>query len=296
MTIEATIAIKVDNTYLGEGALWYAPRQVLYWVDIMRPCVYRYDPATGENKTYPMPSPVGTVVVRESGGLVVALETGFAHLDETTGDVTMLTPVEADLKGTRFNDGKCDPGGRFWAGSIPYNYAADGAIASLYRMDHDLSVHRMRENVGCSNGIVWTADRRTMYYIDSFLKRVDAYGYDNATGAVSNQRVAFEVDKTLGTPDGMSIDVEDKLWIALYNGSGVCRFDPATGEVLERVHCPGSPRTTSCAFGGANLTTLYITSATEGMDEKQKADFPDAGALYVAEVGVQGTEAFTFCG
>lgn len=295
MAVEAKVVIPI-NTSLGEGALWHAQQQVLYWVDIMGKRVYRFDPATGENRAYETPSPVGTVVVRESGGLVIAIETGFAHLDEQTGKIAMLADVEADMTNTRFNDGKCDTAGRFWAGSIPYRYADDGPIASLYRMNADLSVHPIRHEVGCSNGIVWTSDRRTMYYIDSFLKRVDVYDYDHATGDVANPRVAFEVAPEYGTPDGMTIDADDRLWIAMYGGSGVVCFDPATGQEVSRVHCPGSPRTTSCAFGGRDLKTLYITSATEGMSDDEKAKLPNAGALFAAEVDAVGAESFTFAG
>ena len=211
---------------LGEGSLWYPPAQVLYWVDIMGRKVHIYDPGTGENRSIDVPQDVGTVVTRESGGLMLAVRDGFASLDTDTGTMTMLKEIKAD--GIRFNDGKCDPAGRFWAGTMAYDII-EGA-GKCYCLDPDLTVRTMIENVTISNGLVWTSDRKTMYFVDSTTYEVAGFDYDLATGNISNRRVVAEVDRDLGVPDGMTIDDRDRVWVAIYGGSRVICWDPVTGE------------------------------------------------------------------
>ena len=278
---------------LGEGAVWDSEKQVLYWVDIMGCKVYIYDPQTGENKGFDTPSHVGTVVTRESGGLMLALTEGFAALDTDSGQVEYLQKVEGEYPDNRFNDGKCDPAGRFWAGTMPYK-GGDGG--SLYRLDTDGSVHHQFGGVGCSNGLVWTSDNSTFYYIDTHKRRVDAFDYELATGAISNRRTAFECDPEKGFPDGCTIDEEDMIWIAFWGGGRVGRYNPATGECLENIEIPGAKQITSCAFGGANLNELYITSASEGLSDEKMIEQENAGSLFRHQVSVKGVKAPAFKG
>jgi len=276
---------------LGEGAIWDNKRQVLYWVDIDPGLVHVYDPGTRKDRSISVGQSVGTVVPRRSGGLMLAVRNGFMFLDPETDKTSLLVkPVGHDPE-NRFNDGKCDPAGRFWAGTMETTICK----GALFRLDTDLSVHRILDNVGCSNGLTWTLDKKTMYYIDTNTARIDAFDYDNATGTISNRHTIVKVPETFGLPDGMTMDVDEKLWVAHWEGGCVCRWDPATGRLLRKITLPAA-LTTSCAFGGPNLDTLYITSATTGLDAAALAKQPKAGGLFSVDPGVSGLPALSFEG
>jgi len=276
---------------IGEGAIWY--NDVLYWVDIPPGKVFMYDPDRGTNREIEVGQMVGTVVPRERGGLAVAVENGFALLDPQSGMVTHLHNPEIGKSANRMNDGKCDPAGRFWAGTM--DRAEEQASGSLYCMNADHTVHRRLGEVTISNGIVWTRDARTMYYIDSPTCRVDAFDFDPDTGAISNQRAAISIPQELGWPDGMAIDEEDNVWIAMWAGSAVTRWDPRTGKQIGAIEVPAS-QVTSCAFGGPNLDELYITCARHDLSEEQLRKEPHAGGLFKAQPGVRGQPASAFKG
>ncbi len=288
------VKILVDvHALIGEGALWDEAQGVLYWVDILSNKLYIYDPASGENRAFDVGQHVGTVVLRASGGVMLAVYDGFAAYDLESQKLTLISDPEADLSNNRFNDGKCDPAGRFWAGTMAYsNQTTQG---SLYRLDTDLSVHKMLGNIGISNGIVWSLDQQTMYYIDSKAYTVRAFDYANATGDISNERVVITVPREMSLPDGMAIDAEGMLWVAHFGGSAVRRWDPNTGQVLAAIELPAK-QITSCAFGGPNLDTLYITSGANGLDEAALAKQPHAGALFAVKPGVRGVPTFKFAG
>ena len=224
---------------------------------------------------------------------MLALHHGFGSLDLDTERVEIVASPEQVVPAHRFNDGKCDPAGRFWAGTL----ALDGTpeVASLYRLDADKSVHKMLGQVTCSNGIVWTLDNKTMYYIDTALRRVDVFDYDLESGDISGRRTAFAVPSEMGYPDGSTLDSEGMLWVALWQGGAVSRWNPGTGELLQVVKVP-APNVTSCAFGGLGLDRLYITTARNGMSEEALAEYPLAGGLFCADVGVTGMPAFGFAG
>lgn len=281
------------HALVGEGALWDEQAQLLYWVDILSNMLYRYDPATGENQRWDVGEHVGTVVLRESGGVLLALHDGFAAFALESHQLTLIADPEADQPGNRFNDGKCDPAGRFWAGTMAYeNQTTQG---SLYRLDADLRVHKMVGDIGISNGIVWNEAADTMYYIDSMAYNVRAFDYDNATGDLANERVVIRVEKRMGLPDGMAIDAEGMLWVAHFGGSCVRRWNPQNGALLEQIDLP-TAQITSCAFGGPDLDILYITSAANGYREADFAREPHAGGLFAAKPGVQGVPSFRFAG
>ncbi len=288
------VELLVDaHALVGEGPIWDAEKGVLYWVDILSSMLYEYNPVTRENRTYAVGQHVGTVVPRASGGLMLALYDGFAAFDPVTQQLTLLADPEAHLPGNRFNDGKCDPAGRFWAGTMAYT--DQGTQGSLYRMDADLSVHKMLGDIAISNGIVWSADNATMYYIDSLAMTVRAFDYTLTTGDIANERVVIRVQEGMGLPDGMAIDAEGMLWVAHFGGSCVRRWHPQTGEVLDKIDLPAS-QITACAFGGPDLGTLYITSAANGFDAQAMAKEPHAGALFQVVPGVKGTPTFAFAG
>jgi sugar lactone lactonase YvrE len=288
------LELVVDKRALvGEGSLWDPDRQVLYWVDILSHELYVYDPSSGQNRTIPTCQAVGTVVPRKGGGVALALHNGFAVLDLDTEKITPIADPERQMPANRFNDGKCDPAGRFWAGTMDFFGAAD--CGALYCLDVDRSVSKKVEPVTISNGIVWSADHRTMYYIDTALDTVRAYDYDIDTGNISNVRVAVEHQNGEGHFDGMSIDEEGMLWIAVFGGWGLQRYNPDNGERLRHIRLPFG-QTTSCAFGGEHLDELYVTSAVYGLDDEAFQDQPLAGSLIKIDPGVKGVPAFSYGG
>jgi len=278
---------------LGEGPIWHSPTQVLYWVNILQGQLHIFDPATGDDRKMVLGQPVGTVVPRKTGGVMVALQNGFASLDLGTAELTIIHDPEPHLPGNRFNDGKCDPAGRFWAGTMPFNEG--GPLGSLYCMDIDHSVRRVLEGVAISNGLVWSHDRSTMHFIDSPTKVVAAFDYDESAGLISNRRVAINIPLGSGVPDGMAIDADGMVWVAHFGGSRVTRWNPTTGELLDTIGVPAT-QVTACAFGGPDLDQLYITTASFGLDADALTQQPDAGGLFVASPGVKGVEAFEFAG
>jgi sugar lactone lactonase YvrE len=293
MTLIAEPVVR-QGAELGEGAFWHAPDQRLYWVDITGKTVFVYDPATGKNRAIPVGSDVGTIVPRKSGGAIVALKDGFAAVNLETGAVKMLAKVEADLPHNRFNDGKCDPAGRFWAGSLDYDLKK--GAGALYCMDTKLHVRKVIPDVTCSNGLVWTRDQKTFYYIDSGASCIAAYDYDNATGRIENRRVVVMVKPEEAFLDGMAIDANDNVWVAIWHRGQVRCWDPRTGKLIEMIEVPGAKLTTSCSFAGPNLDEMYITSASCGLSESEKAEQPLAGALFRVKPGVKGVPGFAFGG
>jgi sugar lactone lactonase YvrE len=290
MDVELVLDAKAT---LGEGAIWDSRWQRLLWVDIDEGEVHIFNPADLSDRTIMVGRKVGTVVPRESGGLMLAVEDGFAELDLGTGETKILYDPEPDLPDNRFNDGKCDPAGRFWAGTI--SLARKQGTANLYCMDTDLSVKRMLAGVTNSNGLVWSLDHTKMYYIDTPTRRVTAFDYDSDTGQIADPRPVVEVPPDTGKPDGMTIDAEGMLWVAHFSGARVTRWDPDTGEALEVVPVPAL-RVTSCAFGGEKLDELYITTARTGADDEELKKYPHAGGLFLARPGVRGVRASEFAG
>jgi sugar lactone lactonase YvrE len=292
MIIEAQLALDAKAT-LGEGPCWDARRRSLYWVDIEENKLHRYDPAKGEDRAFQVGQPVGAAVVRESGGVLLALQQGFYAFDPDTETIAHLSDPELHLPENRFNDGKVDPAGRFWAGTMAMCEAPD--CGSLYRLDTDLTVHRKIESVSISNGLAWSPDERVMYYVDSPTRVVAAFDYDKDSGEIANRRVVIQIPDGMGFPDGMCIDEEGMLWIALWDGAMVGRWNPANGELLGKIPLPVS-RPTSCVFGGEDLDELYITSARTRLDEKTLAAQPFAGGLFKCRPGVRGGPAWNFAG
>ena len=292
--MDTGVELLVDaHAQVGEGPLWDEERQVLYWVDILSSLLYIYDPATGENRALDVGQHVGTVVTRASGGLMLAVREGFASFDLETQELTLIANPEAHITGNRFNDGKCDPAGRFWAGTMAYESPSNQG--SLYRLDTDLSVHKIFGDVAISNGIIWSLDRTTMYYIDTLRKNVRAFDYADDTGDISNERVIINVPEEIGMPDGMAIDSEGMLWVAHYGGSCVSRWNPNTAQLLLRIDLPVT-QVTACAFGGPDLDILFITSAAQELDAAELDRQPLAGGLFSIKTPYQGVLSFRFGG
>ncbi|MFD1315688.1 SMP-30/gluconolactonase/LRE family protein [Namhaeicola litoreus] len=276
---------------LGEGAFWDYQNQIFFWVDIEGKQLHYFNPKTSKDNFIEMPSRIGTVVPIEKNKVVVALEDGIYEVDLSNNHIFRFSDIESTLTDNRFNDGKCDPAGNLWVGSMHLNQ--EKGKAKLYKIDSQGNATTMLENVTISNGIVWSSDKKTMYYIDTPTKKIMAYDFDVEAQTISNERVAVEVDEKLGFPDGMAIDENDHLWVGMWNGNAVLCFDPISGKVIDRIEVPAH-NVTSCAFGGENLEMLYITSASIDMTETEKKKFPLAGSLFVAKPGVKGVKSTFF--
>lgn len=271
----------------GEGPVWW--QDALYYVDIEGHLVHRYDPADGSEKSWDVGQRVGTVVPRESGGLVIAGDHGFAFLDVETGALTPIADPESDLPDNRFNDGKCSPDGRFFAGSI--SLVKKTGSAQLHRLDPDLTVHPAFGPVTNSNGIVWSADGRICYYIDTPRKEVLAFDYDAQDGSLRQPRRVIDTGHIDASPDGMTIDADGNLWIAFCHGGCVSCFDPRSGNELHRIPLP-CLETTACAFGGPDLADLFVTTGVH-----KTAQEKHAGRLFVIRgLNARGIPANPFKG
>lgn len=290
-----TAALASDaQAQLGEGPMWDARDNSLYWVDILSHRVHSHRPAEPNSDRKMELSPyVSSIVPRRSGGFALTLQDGFYGYDPATAELTLLAKVEASLPGNRFNDGKCDPAGRYLAGTMSMN--EEQGRGTLYSLDAGHAVTPLVSDVTISNGLAWSGDGATLYYIDTTTRCVFAFDYDTASGEVTNRRVVAEIPEDEGFPDGMTIDAEGMLWIAHWGGWQVSRWNPATGEKLLSVPVPAS-QVTSCAFGGEQLDRLYITTARVGLGEDELAEQPHAGGIFCADVGVRGLPTNLYAG
>ncbi len=277
---------------LGEGPVWDAGARCLWFVDILRGRVHRFDPATSVLGTFEIGSMVGAVAPTESGDLVLAVHDGFARLDLATGKVTMIAEVEADRPDQRMNDGKCDAAGRFWAGTMALDERA--GAGALYRLDPDGQVHTMLRHVSISNGLDWTDDDRLMYFVDSPTQSIDVFDFDLTAGTIANRRTLLRVGPAHGMPDGLTLDAQGYLWVSLWGGGGVRRYAP-DGSLDAIVRLP-TLYPTSCVFGGPDLRDLFITTATVRLSDSERADQPQAGGLFRYRPAVGGRPSHRFKG
>ena len=269
---------------LGEGPVWDKDRQELMWVDIEKGELHFFNPRRGDDRRTALGSRVGMAVPGSDGKIIVALENGLATMVEE-GLPEIFANPEPDRPNNRFNDGKCAPEGRLWVGTM--DREAKKGAGALYRLDSDLTLTRCLTEVTVSNGLAWASDGRTMYYIDSPTFRVLAFDYDPENGQIKEKRTVIEVPQDHGAPDGMCIDIEGMLWIAHWDGGNVTRWDPFTGQIREMIQVP-APLTTSCAFGGPDLDTLYITTARIGLDESRLTKYPGSGGLFACRTRTRG--------
>ena len=287
LDLDATLVLDA-KTMLGEGSIWQPKENRLYWIDIEGKTFHIYDPVAKEDKIFPVGARPGTVVPLQRGGALLALQNGNYKIDTKTGKLDFIINPLPDTVNLRFNDGKCDPARRFWVGTLALDSRRRGAV--LYRFDRDKNIHLVLDSVSISNGIVWTADKKTMYYNDTPTLTIQAFDYDDKTGAISKLRVVVKIPKGIGAPDGMTIDSENNLWVALWGGGMVGKFNPLTGALIQKVKVP-APNVSSCAFGGKNLETLYITTARAWVKEDKLKEFPLSGGLFSVRPGVHGVPA-----
>lgn len=277
---------------LGEGPLWSVEQQALYWVDILGHRLHRYSPSQ-EHRTWQFDHEISAIAERANAqGLIVTLRHGFATFNPATEELMPLIQVEAHMPGNRFNDGKCDRLGRFWAGTMDFD--GKRSTGSLYRLSPDLACSRMDSGYAVTNGPAWSSDYKVMYHNDSVNGRVYAFDYDLESGEISDKRLFLQFGEEDGSPDGMATDSEGGLWIAHWGASKVTRHD-AQGNLMHTIALPCS-QVTSCAFGGPDLKTLYITTAAVGLAAEQLEREPLAGGLFAVDLDIAGTPACTFLG
>ena len=288
------ICIWAAGATLGEGAMWSADEQALYWLDILQPRIFRYDPLTRAQAVFPMPEPIGSIAQRRRGGLVAGMRSGFHLIDLAEGRVTPIGNPEPDRPGNRFNDGKVDPAGRFWAGTVEFNCVEP--TGAFYRLDADHRWHRMDDGYIVTNGPAFSPDGRTLYHADSERHVVYAYDLDLASGAIANRRpfIRFADDGSDGVPDGMTVDRDGHLWVAHWGGFRVSRFRP-DGTLDHAIPVP-APHVSSCAFGGPGLTTLYVTTARSGLSDAALQQHSLSGGLFEIRDAGRGQPASYFAG
>ncbi|CAM3987876.1 SMP-30/gluconolactonase/LRE family protein [Bacillus paramycoides] len=287
-----SIELVVDaNACLGEGPCWNEKKQILYWVDIIEKKLYLYNPANNTNRMITLDQQIGCVVPYLDNVVLLAMERGFYSLNLNTEKLTHIYDPEPNLLKNRFNDGKCDPAGRFWAGTTDL-YGISGA-GSLYCLNNNYSVEKKVSHVNTSNGLAWSPDYTYLYFIDTPTKKVVRYHYDIHTGVISNPTDVITFPENDGLPDGMTIDEEGCLWIAHWGGSKITRWNPLTGEQILSIPIPAL-YVTSCTFGGSNLTDLYITTARTRMTDEELKQYPHAGGIFRIQTNVKGCPTYSF--
>ena len=279
---------------LGEGPTWSREERRLYWVNINGHTVNRFDPATGANEVCQLSEQVGSFVLREAGGLVVALRSGFHFLDFETAALTPIADPEADKPDNRFNDGRCGPDGRFWVGTMRDPQDPAQRTGALYCLDTDLSWRTMVSDVGVSNGLAFSPDGGTMYHADTRQQTIWAYDFRAEDGTLSNRRVFATTHDLPGRPDGGCVDAEGFYWSANVNGWQMVRFAP-DGSVDRTVKLPVQ-KPTMPAFGGDNLEIMYITSIGSDGSAPLEPGQPQAGSIFACEPGVGGLPEPKFSG
>lgn len=277
---------------LGESPLWDAINERILWVDILRGEVHQYGYKNSIYKVFSSHLMISAIALCRSGLLIAATQCGFALIDLEKKNLIGIIDPEKHLEHNRFNDGKCDPAGRFWAGTMSVNDTPEAGC--LYTLEPDFSVSAKIRGVGCSNGIAWNHEGNLMYYIDTLTRQVVSFDFDIINGGLSNKRVIIEIPETDGYPDGMTIDSEGMLWIALWGGYRIARYNPLSGEMTHNFRLPVS-QISSCTFGGENLQDLYVTTAKTGLQTHEIRKQPLAGRLFVIKnSGFQGLNASKF--
>jgi L-arabinonolactonase len=288
----AVTCVLDSRSFLGEGPLWDPREQVLWWVDIKNRLIHRTDPARGASARWDAPEDLGCLAVRAQGGLVVTMTSGFYFFDPSSGHFEPIIDPEADQPENRFNDGKTDRQGRFWAGTMHDPHLR--ASGALYRLDSNLSCHRMVDGIHVSNALAWSPDSRVMYYADSLAYTVWAWDFDASTGEIANRRRFIDTRSSGGLPDGATVDAEGCYWLTLPRTGNIIRYDPE-GRPMRTISLP-TDLPTCVMFGGPDLEILYCTSATLGRSDAELAGQVGAGGLFAIEAGVKGLPEAHFRG
>ncbi len=276
---------------LGEGICWDETERLLYWIDISENKIFVYNMENSTIKIVDVRQNIGFVALREQGGLVAGLEDGLYSVDVDSGETKCLVKVESDKKSNRFNDGECDCMGRIWAGTMAIEDVTNGS-GSFYCIDTDFSVEKKIETTRVSNGVAFSPDNKTMYHIDSPTGEVCAYDFDKKAGQISGKRCAVNVPQEMGFPDGMTVDSDGNLWVGMWAGSAVVKYDGATGQMLEKIDIPAL-HVTTMVFGGADMDEMFVITAKKKTDLNE---FPNAGGMFRVKMDVKGLRTYKFGG
>jgi L-arabinonolactonase len=282
-----------SHNQIGESPVWSSFENSLYWVDVEGKLIQRWHAGDQSIQHWKIEEPIGCIGLRKRGGLIGASRTGFFFLDTASGKSMPISDPEADLADNRFNDGKVDRRGRFWAGTRNFRNT-EIASGALYRLDPDLSVHRMEEGLRCPNGMAWSPDDRLMYLCDTWTRKIFVYDFDADGGALSNRRLFAELQEDEGFPDGLTVDADGCIWNAHYNGWRITRYTP-DGTVDRVIRMPVQ-HVTSLTFGGTGLDTLYVTSGYLRLSEEDRDRQPVAGHVFACEPEARGIAEPAFAG
>ncbi len=277
---------------LGECPRWDNLTQTLYWVDIKSFELHAFHPESKTDRFLKLPEEIGCFSLRDKGGFIAGMRSGFAYIDSLEGGISYIGDPEAHKSDNRFNDGRCDRRGRFWAGTI--NEAKSAQDGALYRLDIQKHIKYMAGHVLTSNGLAFSPDDKTLYYSDTPNHVIYAYDFDLVTGDIANKRVFQKFPVGKGRPDGAAIDQEGCYWSALYDGASVVRLSPE-GDILQKVAIPAQ-HCTMPAFGGPDLKTVYVTTARDGTCAADLQKYPQAGGIFAFQVDVAGLAEPTFQG
>lgn len=270
---------------LGEGPAWDAKTQTLYWLDILGMRVY-----AGTRTLAQMEEFIGCLAPCKNGHLILGARLSLVDLEPDSGQLKILASLDSELPTNRVNDGKCDPAGNFLLGTMDMN--EKDPTGTLYSFDGK-TVTALFSEVVISNGLAWSTDHKTLYYIDTPSREVKAFDYDTTTGKAANMRVVIRIDEALGWPDGMTSDTDGNLWIAMWGGAQVTKWNPNTGELLAQIAVPAL-HTSACVFGGRDMNELYITSARKGLSDRELLKYPLSGGLFKVVTSTTGMKTFEF--
>jgi sugar lactone lactonase YvrE len=268
------------RSILGEGPVWDAANTAILWVDIMGCAIHVLDRQSNAFHSIETPSMIGSFALCIDGNIVAAIKEGFVFINRSTGKIDAIGNPEEALSNNRFNDGKTDPAGRFWAGSM--SLTGETETGNLYMLDGKLNINKKIDKVSISNGLCWSEDLQYFYYIDTPTMEVVRYNYNNGNGEISNKTTVISIPGKEGYPDGMTMDSEGMLWIAHWEGWQVARWNPFTGKKIDSIHLPVSLVTSIC-FGGENMDEMYITSARVGLTDEQLTEQPLAGSSFIVQ-------------
>lgn len=286
--LQASVLLQA-GCQLGEGPVWYAARNSCLWVDITKKNVFEYHLHSKTLDQHQMPQMVSLIIPAGDPTVIVALQGGIARYHLDNKNIEMISDLHLDWTNIRCNDGLCDSSGNLWIGTTGIDHANGGG--DLYYIDNKLSVQKKLEHLTISNGMALSPDNKLLYHTDSVTQYISCYAFDAVSGMMQFKRVAINIPTSAGIPDGMAMDEEGKLWIALWGGFGVGRFDPQNGNMISFIELP-VPHVTCCAFIGEDRRTLLITTAKKGLSEQELDKYPLSGHLFIAVVDVVGLKKY----
>ncbi len=288
--LQARLLYQSDHT-LGEGPFWHARRNSFFWTDIEGKCFYEYPWPSGPAIRRQLMHRVSLITETTDGNLLLAVQGGIGLYHLSTESFLWLTDLEKENAANRTNDGAIDAAGRLWVGTMERTCKKNAG--ALYCIDQNLSIIQKRSSLTIPNGLAWSADGKRMYFIDSPSQAVESFLFNEKQGTITYEKTVISIDKKMGTPDGMCIDAEGMLWIALWDGFCISRWNPDNGSLLDKIMLP-VPQVSSCAFGGEQLDQLLITTARENLPQETINNYPLSGSVFLARPGVCGRAANKF--